>query len=283
MLSNLPPKFQTDVQSEAQSMLPSMTAAFINCLQSEESRQQQAGLKNPKSDAQCQSIAVVPLNSDPVVPTGSDPDPIEQLNKCRPRCLDQAEERLDSRALIKSISHPFNNLLMGIWGNITLLRMRNDLDSTADMHLSKMDKLVEGGAFLMHMVLGYLSERRIATQRLRLDQIMQELLDAESQSPVSLDRFFLKKQLKWAADVQQPSMIAGSTAKVLDNLLKSLGAHHQSIRDCYSEDLGLNRKLDHIKTLIVRGQEFVAHLSQYAEAFERGETVQILSELKRSL
>jgi len=289
MLSNLRLNSHAVPLNEEESMLPSMTVAFINCLGSEDSRQPQARLKPQTPDDQAQSISIVALDAEPSSPSGSD-------NR-NPLCLsphhelafaDQAgtvsspAEHMAVRTLIKSISHHFNNLLMGMWGNITLLRMRYDQHHPVGVHLLKMDNLVESGAFLIHMVLGYLCERRIATRRLRLDQIVQELFEAGYQDPVSMDRYDLKKRLKWAASVQQPSMIAGSTAKVLDILLNSLSAHRQSISEYAPEDIGLAEKIDHIENLILRGYKFVQHLSQYADSFESGEATQFQSELKRS-
>ena len=133
---------------------------------------------------------------------------------------------------------------------------------------------------IIHMVLGYLCERRIATRRVRLDQIVQELFEAGYPSIVSMDRYHLKKRLKWAASVQQPSMIAGSTAKVLEILLNSLSAHCQSISEYLPEAAELEKKIDHIGNLILRGHKFVRHLARYADSFEGGKAIDISSDLE---
>jgi len=275
MGSNPHPMIQENALNEGKAALPVMTVAFINCLKSENSRLRRAHLQHQTKDHQSHPISIVPLDAE-TSPCGLS---AKQMPVCHPGLnlgSDPESTKIEAtdsqhlivRYLIECISNNFNNLLMGLWGNVTLLRMTYDKTDTIGIHLSKMEELIESSAFLIHMVLGYLCERRIAARRLRLDQIVQGLIEAGYHHSILGDRDGLRKRLQWAATIQKPSLIAGSTAKVLDILLRSLRGYRQDFGTIPIDDVGIERKMDHIDTMILKGQRLVDNLLLYAGDME---------------
>lgn len=248
-----------------------MTVAFIQCLKSEHHRFRRAHLQHQSPEKKSQQISVVPLASETSAAISSS-NPFTTHDPCgayhgvdgKQKTDATVAEHLVVRNLIECISHNFNNLLMGIWGNITLMRMHYDKSHPIGMQLLKMEQLIESGAFLIHMVLGYLGERRLAARRLRLNQIIQEFIDTGYHHPITMDRYRLKERLIWAATVQQPTMIAISIAKVLDILLRNLSHHRRTFSAISFNGLSIEKKLNYIDTMILKGQKLVEQLSLYA-------------------
>lgn len=131
----------------------------------------------------------------------------------------KAASRSIVRNLIKGISHHFNNLLMGIWGNLSLMRMTIDDDHPASHWLNEMERLIQDGAHLTHLILGYMGERRVYAQRIRLKQLSTEihvLLEKKKNLGELISR------LEWATLSQQPSLVTGSTGIIFQEFLEGI-------------------------------------------------------------
>jgi len=169
------------------------------------------------------------------------------------------------RSLIRGISHHFNNLLMGIWGNATLIRMQLADDDPLYTRMAQMERLIQSGAFLIHMVLGYLGERRTIAKRIRLNQLIMEIkneiqdCDGEKEDPWNFEA-----RLKWASRVQRPRMIASSTARVLEVLFQGIGAHCRDIVVRKAGEKDISNKMENIATLVARGLQITHQLRLYA-------------------
>lgn len=170
------------------------------------------------------------------------------------------------RLLISGISHHFNNLLMGIWGNATLIRMQLAEDDPLFERMRQMERLIQSGAFLIHMVLGYLGERRSIAKRIRLNQLIMEIKNeihdrgGEDDAPWNFEA-----RLKWASRVQRPRMIASSTARVLEVLFQGIGAHCNGItrpENCHAHTIV--PKMETISELVTRGLDIIHQLRLYA-------------------
>ena len=251
---------------EEKLLLPSMTVAFINCLPIENSCIVKPKPVEPETPLKTPAISLVPLGDDSTSAATQRPDMSKGSRpggRCTAGRLAKApapDHHVVVRHLIQSISHHFSNLLMGIWGNITLLKMGYGKNHPVHHHLEQMEKLIESGAFLTHMVLGYIGERRTVTRRLRLDQIVQELFEATGGDPDCLDRYRLKKRLQYAATIQHPPMIAASTGKVLDLLLRRLEKHRLECRSLDLESPEVAKKIHQIDGLITHGHHLVSQL-----------------------
>jgi len=79
--------------------------------------------------------------------------------------------------LAGGIAHNFNNLLMGIMGNASL--MLSDTDSTHPNYekVKNIEKLVDSGSKLTQQLLGYAREGRYEITPLSLNQLMKETSD----------------------------------------------------------------------------------------------------------
>ncbi|MFZ1983545.1 MAG: ATP-binding protein [Desulfatitalea sp.] len=157
---------------------------------------------------------------------------------------------------------------MGIWGNTTLIRLRLKTDEPLYQRLEQMERLIQSGAFLIHMVLGYLGERRIQAKRVRLNQLMMEIKAEIPGATDGSDPWNFEARLKWASRVQRPRMIASSTAQVLEVLFQGIKSF---CRDIASEKAGekcIQKKMEAINTLVARGLEMTQQLRLYSGDFK---------------
>ena len=168
------------------------------------------------------------------------------------------------RSLIRGISHHFNNLLMGIWGNASLIRLQLRSDDERYARVEQMERLIQSGAFLIHMVLGFLSERRTVAKRIRLNQLISEMKCDGCTSLGEGDPWNFTARLKWASRVQRPRLIAGSTGRVLEVLFQSIGKHCRAILSPEEDDARFQKRLSTINILVDRGLDMVGQLLLYA-------------------
>lgn len=91
--------------------------------------------------------------------------------------LQQAQKMEALGTLAGGIAHNFNNLLMGIMGNASL--MLSDTDSAHPNYekLKNIEKLVDSGSKLTQQLLGYAREGRYEITSLSLNQLMKETSD----------------------------------------------------------------------------------------------------------
>lgn len=204
----------------------------------------------------------------------------------RKSATDDARDRqMAARALIRGISHHFNNLLMGIWGNATLIRLQLTAGDPLYERMMRMERLIQSSAYLIHMVLGYLGERRATAKRLLLNQLIMEMKQAVPGDADNYSDYDFEARLKWASRVQRPGMIASSSARVLDFLFKAIHAHSKEImvehRQCGGDFL---KKMGIIDGLVGRGLGMARQLRNYAkDAKPDNETVRLAYLLKHLL
>lgn len=168
------------------------------------------------------------------------------------------------RTLIRGISHHFNNLMMGIWGNASLIRLQLRKEDQRYPRVEQMERIIQSGAFLIHMVLGYLSERRTVAKRVRLNQLITEMKSESNAFGGEEDPWNFEARLKWASRVQRPRLIAGSTARVLEVLFESIRNHCGAISVSGEEDNRLQKRLSTIIALVDRGLDIVRQMRHYA-------------------
>ncbi|MDA8140281.1 MAG: ATP-binding protein [Desulfobacteraceae bacterium] len=254
-----------------QAILPLMTALFVDGLGPVQSgpftRAEWFG-PNPALQQKAR-IFRLPIDADghlPVVDRTSLKRSIEGSKETQDRnTIEQLYGRgTGVRPLIQGISHHFNNLLMGIWGNVTLIRLQLENNHPLYPCAIEMERLIQSGAYMIHLVLGYLGERRTAAKRLRLNQLIAQIhseLPEEKQLEAHWD---FEARLKWAARVQRPRLIACSTARVLELLFNSIQAHAKVMHASPEAGACIRKKIDTIDALVQRGLDLTHRLRLYA-------------------
>ena len=271
MLNNLRNDDQSEQILENELIVPAITTAFIDAL-SFLSMGQDGLLLNQEPRQRClSSIKIVPIQSSPELKESLSN---RQSSNCHSGvAIDEGgastvEEDVPHQVLVRNLieclSHHFNNVLMGIWGNATLIRLRTGNHTLLATHLQKIETLIENGSSLINMVFGYLGERREHARRARLDQIFQEIMGQDQAGAHKFKSHNLKKRLQRAATVQEPQVVAGSVAKILNVLLQGLSTQRSKMASPLPFDTLVQNKMDQIDALMLRGQQITNYLQIYA-------------------
>ena len=91
--------------------------------------------------------------------------------------LQQAQKMEALGTLAGGIAHNFNNLLMGIMGNASLMVSETDFTHPNYEKLKNIEKLVDSGSKLTQQLLGYAREGRYEIIPLNLNQLIKETSD----------------------------------------------------------------------------------------------------------
>ena len=91
--------------------------------------------------------------------------------------LQQAQKMESIGTLAGGIAHNFNNLLMGIQGNASIMFL--DIDSSHPRHknLKNIEKLIDNGAKLTAQLIGYAREGKYEVKPINLNQLVKEMSD----------------------------------------------------------------------------------------------------------
>jgi PAS domain S-box-containing protein len=93
----------------------------------------------------------------------------------------QRSQRMEAiGTLAGGIAHNFNNLLMGIQGNISLLMREHSPDSPHAKRLATIEALVEGGSKLTSQLLGYARSGRVDVRVVDLNALVLEIAETFS-------------------------------------------------------------------------------------------------------
>jgi signal transduction histidine kinase len=264
---------------ESQAILPMVTALFVEGLWADRT----ILLQSPKT-----RIFRLPLTIDEAGFVPLNVKPTRQVTEQR---LTMSQDKNGSghhhlvvQTLINGLSRHFNNLLMGIWGNATLIRLKFNQGSLSYGRIMKIERLIQSGGFLIHMVLGYLAEQRTANKSIWLNQLVTQIKNEISGSDKNDEPWDFEEKLKWASRVQRPGTIAGSMGRVLELLLLSIQSQCEEIVIEGSCDASIPEKLDAINALVLRGLEITRQLRFYAGSFEpRMEKIRLAPMIKRSI
>ncbi len=253
-----------------QQWLPQMTAVFVEGLQ---------GDSGPRFDAAAFTESNEASTHDCVcfrVPMGRSHRMTKReiasfcLRVEKPSCKKRRsspDRDLDAlRHFICGISNCFNNILMGIWGNVSLLSMTIDKGHPMRQQLMNMDRLIQNGALLIQSLFGYMAERRMETKHLRMVQLVQEIYDRIKNTQIEIDIPKIEKGMELASHIRHPAVVAQSMARVLDQLLHWINSHLQSIQKLPNQNLKVRRRLKIIKGIINQGFQTVQHLELYSGA-----------------
>ncbi len=105
----------------------------------------------------------------------------------------QHAQRLEALGtLAGGIAHNFNNLLMGIMGNSSLLLLQTQPESPHYDKLKKIEKLVDSGSLLTRQLLGYAREGRYEIRPISINRIVRETSEtfAMTKKSITVQRDF---------------------------------------------------------------------------------------------
>lgn len=165
---------------------------------------------------------------------------------------------------IRDLSHYFNNLLMGIWGNASLITLIMAHDHPICARVAQMERLIQTGSNLTHVIFGYLVERKMVTKRLRLVQLIHEINECIQSYGGLMDIDKIEASMQWATRIRCPSLIAGRIARVLEQLFEGINGHYQSILMEADGQEEITKRLTSIDGLLAKGFHMTKQLKFYA-------------------
>jgi hypothetical protein len=254
-----------DHLEDGQQCLPQMTALFVEGLSKQNSHRAQSvnHFQNQAwFDANAHGFAVSfpPTHRITKNEITSYCTRIEKPS-CENRQAGSDRELETLRLFICGISNCFNNILMGIWGNVSLLSLTIDTSHPVRAQVLNIDRLIQNGALLIHSLFGYMAERRMATKHLRLVQLVQEINARIHNPEIALDIHEIEKGMERASFITRPSEVAESMAPVLDQLLRWIEGQLQSARAVTEKEVTVVKKLNTIDGLLKRGHQLVRQLN----------------------
>ena len=92
--------------------------------------------------------------------------------------IQHAQRMKSVGTLAGGIAHNFNNLLMGIQGNVSIILLDIDSNNPRHKNLKSIEKLVENGAKLTAQLIGYAREGRYESRPISLNQLVKETSEA---------------------------------------------------------------------------------------------------------
>lgn len=164
------------------------------------------------------------------------------------------------RIFVCDISERINNLLMGIWGNITLMRMQLPDDFPGFQRVCDLETIIQNNVQVLQLIFGYLAERRTTAKKLRLKLISEKIFKKEHISVrIQLDRIW--DQLKAAQSATSPACVAGILVYILNRFLKKIASECRVIAGFsrYSK-----KRAKKIELLMQRGSSIIKQLRLFA-------------------
>jgi two-component system, cell cycle sensor histidine kinase and response regulator CckA len=161
------------------------------------------------------------------------------------------------------LSDAFNDLLMGIWGNLSLISLAGDKSNTFLHRVSEMEHMIQNGSSLINAVFGYLGERRIVAKNIRLNQLIQEI---NGILPLVGDRIkndILHADLTTPASHHSIPMLAVNCSRMIKQLLERLQNQYRLILKEKNIDKDIVARLRIIKGLIARAWGIITLLDHY--------------------
>ncbi len=168
------------------------------------------------------------------------------------------------RIFVSGISNCFNDIVMGIWGNISLIHMHNNTPAPVLKGIRQIERLIQHGSALIHIVFGYLAESRPEARQIRLNQLMQQINEASLHNDGILDAQTIESFLRWASSPRHPIHLSRSISRVIENLLRWIAKKHQLVLSRTGDDDAIRARLLKIDALIERGFSLTRQLRQYA-------------------
>jgi signal transduction histidine kinase len=167
------------------------------------------------------------------------------------------------RTLILGLSDAFNNLLMGIWGNLSLINLTIDKSNPVSQRVSEMEQLIQNGAALINGIFGYLGERRVVAKNIRLNQLIQEINDSLPVDGVRIKNDIIQASLIYPSGHNSNAIIAASLARMLEQFMERIQHHHHLILEENTLAKTLRDRFNTVERLMHRAWEIISRLKLY--------------------
>lgn len=167
------------------------------------------------------------------------------------------------RILMGGISNSFNNIFMGIWGNVSLIRMNKDASEPVRKGIWRIERLIHHGSALIHLVFGYLAESRTAARQIRLNQLLQQINDASLSKEGMLDSKTVESCMLWGLSLSNPARLSRIISRVIEKLLHWIEKEHRLVLTQAAADDAIRARLMKIDTLIKHGFALTEQLKLY--------------------
>ena len=148
-------------------------------------------------------------------------------------------QRMESiGTLAAGIAHNFNNLLMGIQGNVSLMLLGADF---SDQRLRQIEKMIKSGSELTGQLLGYAREGKYRVKPLNLDRLVKEVSDTfgATSREIRVHRKLASDPTEILADQAQLKQVllnlyvnaADAMPEGGDLFIKTINISHKDIKD----------------------------------------------------
>jgi signal transduction histidine kinase len=188
-------------------------------------------------------------------------EPNNVMRQARP---DAAGETI--RTFILGLSDAFNNLLMGIWGNLSLIALTCGKSKTAFQRVSEMEQMIHSGSALINAVFGYLGERRTIAKNIRLKQLIQEINQVLPVDSERITKDILHASLTTPVDHGRVTALASNLSQILRQFMERLQHRYSLIIHEKNLDKKALARTCKVKQLMDRASEILMLLDCYAGA-----------------
>lgn len=170
------------------------------------------------------------------------------------------------RLFIGSLSHHYNNLLTGIWGNASLIGLSMEKDHPSQKYVNQIETIIQNGSKILHILFGYIVERRSLAKKIRLKQLIQEI-DAYNQISGNQIAFRdVVKSLRVISKIQNKVQITSFIIPIMDRIIKLIGEKCVLIdQNNFELKPKAKSQLSNIEELLKRGYKLILNLKYYAD------------------
>jgi signal transduction histidine kinase len=168
------------------------------------------------------------------------------------------------RSFIGGLSHCYNNLLMGIWGNATLIGMTSDKSEHFQSWLNRLEALIQNSSNLLYLLFGYITERRSAVRKRRLRLLEMELVAYHKVCGEGNELAIIERCIdQWSSNDARPQM-AASISQVIDRMQLLLSRKISFFDKALLKSSRAAVHIEKIHALLRRGTKLVHNLQYYA-------------------
>lgn len=168
------------------------------------------------------------------------------------------------RRFVAGISRHYNNLLMGIQGNLSLILLSFGKHHPYLPIIKNAEELVQSGSFAISLLLGYLAERRCQTRKIRFNHLVKEVATIQGYVPSEEDRLQFERWVKELPKLEGLAHISERCTQSFDRLIGSISNWTEWIRLSGEVDDRISARLVKIREMTKTGYDISGKLLAFA-------------------